>query len=153
MQDARTHTNESFMFLKNSPDFLFTILNSINSSILLLDKDLRIKAFNDSLRTMFSRYSHEDVIYMRCGEAIGCAYQIEEQKDCGKTSHCKDCPIRLAAIRAYMEEEEITNVRIVRPFFNKHKIKENKTLLFSTRVFFYKQEKYVIVILDDITGI
>ena len=74
MSTDLTLTNVSFGFLKGSGDFLNIILNNINSCILLLDKDLKLKAFNDSLKTVFSNKKDEDLLYRRCGEAIGCAY-------------------------------------------------------------------------------
>ncbi len=51
---------------------------------------------------MFPKNKDKDLIYIRCGEAIGCAYQVEEQKDCGKTSKCRNCELRLSAISTYL---------------------------------------------------
>jgi hypothetical protein len=78
MSSDLTMTNESFNFLSNSSDFLNIILNNINSCVLLLDKELKLRAYNDSLKTIFSNKKDEDLLYIKCGEAIGCAYQIEE---------------------------------------------------------------------------
>jgi nitrogen fixation/metabolism regulation signal transduction histidine kinase len=144
-------TNVSFGFLRNSSDFLNIILNNINSCVLLLDKQIRLRAFNDALKTIFSNKKDEDLQYMRCGEAIGCAYQIEEQKDCGKTSKCCDCELRIAAISSYMDNEIIYKDHITRPFFNYSKKKVDKHLQFSTRLFPFENEKYIIMIIEDIT--
>lgn len=146
-----TSTNVTFGFLKNSGDFTNMILNNINSCVLLLDKDMRLRAFNDAMRTIFSNKQGEDLLYMRCGEAIGCAYQVEEQKDCGTTSRCLQCDLRLAGLKSYLNNEIIYKEHIVRPFFNQYQRKVEKHLQFSTRLFVYRREKYIVMIVEDIT--
>jgi hypothetical protein len=144
-------TNESFSFLKNSGAFLNIIVNNINSCILLLDRDMKLRAFNDALKTIFSNKKNEDLMYMRCGEAIGCAHQIEEQKECGNTSQCCDCDLRLAALNSYMDNKTIYKNHVEKPFFTYDHTKVNKHLQFSTRLFIFDQEKYIIMIVEDIS--
>jgi len=151
MKSDLSLTNVSFSFLRNSSDFLTIILNNINSCVLLLDKDVRLQAFNDSLKTIFSNKKDEDLLYKRCGEAIGCAYQIEEQKDCGETSKCCYCELRIAALTSYMNNETIYKDHISKPFINSNNQKVDKHLQFSTRLFHFEKEKYIIMIIEDIT--
>jgi hypothetical protein len=151
MATELTSTNVSFNFLKTSSDFLNIIMNNINSCILLLDKDMRLRAFNDSLKTIFSNKQDEDLLYQRCGEAIGCAYQLEEKTECGQTTRCIGCDLRIAGLKSYMDNEVICKDHIVRPFFNKFNRKVDKHLQFSTRLFVYRREKYIIMIIEDIT--
>jgi hypothetical protein len=151
MRSDLTMTNESFSFLRKSSDFLNVVLNNINSCVLLLDRRVRLKAFNDSLKTIFSNKQNENLLYVRCGEAIGCAYQIEEQKDCGKTSQCCNCELRISALTSYMNDEIIYKDHIIKPFFTKDNIKVNKHLQFSTRLFHLKKEKYIIMVIEDIS--
>lgn len=151
MKSELTLTNESFSFLNSSNDFLNMILNNINSCILLLDKEVKLRAFNDSLKTIFSNKKDEDLLYMKCGEAIGCAYQIEEQKNCGETSKCCNCELRISALTSYMNNEIIFKNHITKPFFTNNNQKIDKHLQFSTRLFNFKREKYIIMIIDDIS--
>jgi len=151
MKSDLTSTNVSFCFLRNSSDFLNIILNNINSCILLLDKQVRLVAFNDALKTIFSNKKDEDLLYKKCGEAIGCAYQIKEQKQCGETSKCCDCELRIAALTSYMNNEIIYKNHISKPFFDHNNQIVDKHLQFSTRLFLYKNEKYIIMIIEDIT--
>jgi sigma-B regulation protein RsbU (phosphoserine phosphatase) len=152
MQTFRTMANHSFEMLANSKDFLSIVLNNINSCVLLLDRQLRLQAFNNALRTIFPHNSTEDIHYMRCGEAIGCAYQIEESKDCGKTSKCSTCELRLAGMESYLNNTEIFREHIVRPFFDQNKERVMKTLQFSTRGFHFQHERYIIMIIEDISA-
>ena len=151
MNEDIAFTNESFNFLKGSSDFLNLVLNNVNSCVLLLDKDVRLRAFNDSLKTIFSNKKDEGLLYKRCGEAIGCAYQIEEQKDCGKTSRCCDCELRSSALTSYLTNETIYKHHIARPFFDYNNQKVDKHLQFSTRIFNFRKEKYILIIIEDIT--
>lgn len=146
-----TLTNESFSFLSHSSDFLNILINNINSCILLLDKDVRLRAYNDPLKTIFSNRKHENLLYTRCGEAIGCAYQIEEKMECGKTSKCNDCELRVAALTSYMKDEAIYKDHIVKPFFTHGNNKIDKHLQFSTRLFHFQHEKYIIMIIEDVS--
>jgi sigma-B regulation protein RsbU (phosphoserine phosphatase) len=118
---------------------------------LLLDKDVRLTAFNDSLKTIFSNRKDEDLSYKKCGEAIGCAYQIEEQKSCGDTSKCNNCELRIAALATYLNDESIYKDHIVKPFFDFNNKKADKHLQFSTRIFNFDGDKYVVMLIDDIT--
>lgn len=57
-----SNTNTTFDFLKHDSGFLNTILNSLNSCVLLLDKNMELQAFNNSLKTVFSNKKDEDLL-------------------------------------------------------------------------------------------
>ena len=80
MKPKLSMTNESFNFLRGSGEFMNIILNNINVCVLLMDNDMKLIAFNDSLKTIFSNKKDEDLLYIKCGEAIGCAYQVGQIK-------------------------------------------------------------------------
>ncbi len=151
MQESIANTNVSFEMLHGSGDFLNIVLNNITSCVLLLNKDMKLHAFNDSLRTIFSNRKDEDLRFIKCGEAIGCAYQIEEHLECGNTSKCCSCELRIAALHSYTKNVAIYKEHITKPFFNYEGIKEDKHLQFSTRLFPFKKEKYIIMIIEDIS--
>jgi sigma-B regulation protein RsbU (phosphoserine phosphatase) len=153
MAFQKTAANTSFDSLAGSTEFLNIVLNNINSCILMLDSRMRLQAFNNVFRTIFTNKENEDLMYRNCGEAIGCAHQINEAKECGETTHCNNCELRLAAFDSYLNNKTIYKEKITRPFMNKNFEKENKDLQFSTRLFVYKGEKYIIMIIEDITNI
>nr|WP_321354832.1 hypothetical protein [uncultured Draconibacterium sp.] len=131
--------NHSFDMLAESGEFMSLVLDNITSCVLLLDKDMRLQAFTSALKTIFSNKTKEDLLYMLCGEAIGCAYQIEEAKDCGKTSKCCTSKLRLAAFYSYLNNTVVYKQHIKRPFFNKNGEREMKDLQFSTRQFYFRK--------------
>lgn len=151
MKTDLTHTNERFSILSESSEFLNLILNNINSCIMLLDKDLKLRAYNNPLLSIFSNKKDESLLFRKCGDVIGCAYQIEEEKLCGNTSMCRTCELRISALKSYANDEAIFNKKITKPFFNYEGEKIDKHLQFSTRLFTYQKEKYIILILEDIT--
>lgn len=145
-------TNVSFNFLSKSSDFLNLILNNITSCVLLMNNKMELQAYNDSLMTIFSNSENEHKLYDKCGEVIGCAYSIEENKDCGETSYCNTCDLRLSALESYTNNNSIYKEKFLRPFYTKNGKKEMKQLQFSTRLFVFDNEKYIIMIVDDKTS-
>lgn len=144
-------TNTSFSYLSNSSDFLNIILSNISSCVLLLNNRMELQAYNDALKTIFSNREDEDLLYVRCGEAIGCAYSIEEETECGTTSKCDSCELRVSALESYVCGKNIYKDHIFRPFFDRNNNKVDKHLQFSTRLFQFEKEKYIIMIIDDIS--
>ena len=145
--------NTSFNYLRGSPDFLNKVLNSISSAVLLLDKDMRLQAFNDALRTMFSSAPEEYLLYQKCGNAIGCANPIEQQQECGEADQCCNCELRKAAILTYCEGVEFYKNRLQREFLRRDGTKVRKYLQFSTRRVRFNQDPYVLLIIEDLTDL
>jgi len=150
MTTITTHTNVSFNFLKGSSDFLNLILNNINSCVLFLNSHMELIAFNDAIKVMFPMSNNCNLKYKRCGEAIGCAHQIEEQKDCGKTSKCRDCELRKSAMDAYLENRTTYKKRILRPFYTEQNIKVNKLLQYTSKLFSFEGDKYILLLIESV---
>lgn len=153
MESELTHTNERFSILKESYEFLNIVLDNISECVLLLDKNLILRAFNDPIKTIFTNKKNENLLYKRCGEAIGCAYQIEEERECGHTSKCHSCELRIAALTSYSTKKTIHREHICKPFFNEKNEKIDKHLQFSTRLFNHDKETYIIMIIEDLSHI
>ena len=143
--------NISFDFLKESAEFMDLVLSNITSCVLLLDNKMEIQSFNDPMKTIFSNKANEDILYQKCGNAIGCAYAVEEKKECGKTTQCKSCDIRIAALESYSSKTPIFKEHISREFFTTTSKKEMKHLQFSARNFKFEKGNYVMLIIEDIT--
>jgi len=146
-----TSTNHRFDILRRSGDFMYIVLENISSCVLLLNRDMELQSFNNAMKTIFSNKPDEDLLYRPCGEAIGCAYQVEEAKECGKTSRCQFCELRLAALESYLHDKVIFKEHIERPFYNTDSEKVNKHLQFSTRLFRFDNERFIILIIEDIS--
>lgn len=149
--DHVSSENTTFRFLRGSPDFLHALLDNSSACILLLDSNMRLQAFNDAFRTIFSNKPDEHLLYKRCGEAIGCANHVEEGKDCGETSKCCDCELRKAALMAYAENLTIFKKRISREFYRVDDRKELRHLQFSVRSIRFQSTRYVFLLIEDVS--
>ena len=143
--------NISFDFLRESKDFLNILINRISCSVLLLNKDMELQAFNDPVKTMFINKPDEDLLYVRCGEAIGCAYSVDEIKNCGETSKCSSCELRVKALESYIEHKPIYREKFSREFYKIDGNKDLKHLQFSVLPFYFNKDYLITVIVEDIT--
>jgi len=151
MKNKLSMTNVSFDYLSKSTDFLNLIIHNISSCVLLLNKDMMLQAYNEPLKTIFSNKPHEDILYKKCGNVIGCVSAVEEGKECGSTSQCHTCLLRESALKTYIDGTVVYNEEISREFYTTEQKKELKHLQFSTRLFYYEQDRYIILIINDIT--
>ncbi|HEX3007504.1 MAG TPA: hypothetical protein VHO90_07805 [Bacteroidales bacterium] len=151
MRKEISSSNISFRILKESKGFLQLIIDDLSSCILILDREMRLYAFNNPIKTIFSNKPDEHLLYLRCGNAIGCAFAVEEIKECGSTSRCAFCELREKALLAYVNRDNVYKGRIKREFYKTDFDKALKHLQFSTRSFYFENEYYLFVIIDDIT--
>jgi len=77
---------------------------------------------------------------------------VEESTQCGTTSHCNSCELRLAALESYIDDRVVFKEKVKRPFFKNDGQRIEKMLQFSTRLFIYNNEKFIIMIIDDVTN-
>jgi len=137
--------------LKESKDFLRTVIENITSALFIVDKEIRVRSFNDSFKALFYR-QEDQVIGKLCGNAIGCVYTVAENKDCGTTSHCTNCSLRSSLLRAFAEKIPTYREKLVREFdINGELI--NKYFLYSTKYVDYRNEEMILIVVDDITEI
>ncbi|WP_075589707.1 hypothetical protein [Labilibacter marinus] len=150
MENLTTSTNVSFSFLKGSSEFLNIILDNINSCVLLLNNKMELVSFNDAIKTLFPLSRQSDLKFIKCGEAIGCAHQVDEQTECGSTTKCRDCELRISALSSYINDSVTQFKKIERPFYNESGEKINIKLQYSTRLFPFETEKYIIMVLESL---
>lgn len=135
--------------LRESTEFLNTLLSNINSAIFILDKKIRVHDFNDSFMNLF-RNEEKELIGQLCGNAIGCYYQVETGKDCGQTPHCGNCTLRASLLEALTKKVPSTKQMLVREFYLQDK-KIKKYFQYTTRYIQYASEEMILIILDDIS--
>ena len=135
--------------LKESNEFLNLLMDNITSAVFLVDKDVRLQQFNDSFKKLFSK-AEVDLINQLCGNAIGCAYTVDESQLCGQTSNCGKCGLRDSLFRAFAEKAPTFKVKLHRDFYIGG-LRVNKHFLFSSMYLSYRNEEMILVIVDDVT--
>lgn len=151
MKEEFSSNNEAFSYLKNDPDFLNALINDAGSCILILNKDMELRAFNDPMRNLFINEKDEDILYERCGDALGCAFTVDEMKKCGETSKCKTCQLRKDAIFSYINKEPVYYTSISREFYKKDSTKVTRHLRYSIRTLKVNRKYYIMMLLNDVT--
>jgi signal transduction histidine kinase len=136
--------------LKDSISFLTLILESINSAVFIVDKNLKITNVNNVFFSIFNVDSKKDVIGELFGNAIDCLNLEDNKFKCGETPYCNDCDIRNAINKAIRKKEEINRKTIEK------EIKVDKDIIkkyfqFTIKHLNYSGNEMAIIIIDDIT--
>lgn len=135
--------------LKESKDFLNSVLNSITTGVLLIDKEMLIYSFNESGRAIFSdtKGNIKDNLF---GDALKCKSSLTEDVQCGKGKICYDCVFRNSILKTFTQQAIINKKKFeVEIFVNVAYVK--KIFEFSTKNIVYNGEPLILVIIDDIT--
>lgn len=135
--------------LKESNEFLNILLDNITSAIFIVDKDCKIKSFNDSFSTLF--YKNEDLLLGQlCGNALGCEHVAQTNQDCGTTEHCDSCSLRTSLLQTIIKKVPVHRAILPRKFLiNKELIQ--KYFQYTTKLVHYNEEEMILVIMNDIT--
>ena len=128
--------------------FLKTLFEAIPCSVLVVDKDRRVKAVNDALRQGFGIVEAE-VLDKRGGDVLRCIHAHTSPKGCGYSDECENCMVRNTAIEA------ISGKSPQRLYAEAELEVEGKPasfkLMVSAAPFDYKGERLAVVLLEDIT--
>lgn len=135
--------------LKESNDFLNLLLENITSAVFIVDNNIKIRKINDSFKALF--HKKEDLVLgTRCGNAINCVYTVDENAECGETTHCGQCILRHSLIKTFVQKVPTFREKLVRDFYIDGK-KIVKYFQFTAKYVTYNGQEMSVVILDDIT--
>jgi len=135
--------------LKDSTSLLNLVLENIDSAVFLTNAEVKLQDFNTTTEKLFSKAEHE-LLNKRCGNAIGCAFAVEEKVLCGEASHCPNCEIRNSILRALENNEPTHKARLKRTFYISDSPVE-KYFQFSVRRIQCGEEFLIMVVFEDLT--
>lgn len=135
--------------LRESNEFLNILLENIPSLVLLADSEMRVREVNDASRVLFG-LSREDLLGKRCGNALHCVFAESEDKLCGETSNCSQCPLRQSALATMLKKVPTDREKLIHTFFVQGR-PEERHFEFSTRYVRYQGQELVLLILYDVT--
>ncbi len=87
-----------------------------------------------------------------CGNAIGCIFQVEENRECGETSKCLDCRLRNDIVRSFAEKVPVYKDTLERRFVIQGEVVQ-KYFVFTTKYLTWNGEEFVLIVFDDVTEI
>lgn len=141
----------NFGDLRESNDFLNAMIDNITSAIFIVDRDVKIRSFNNPFQALFQKVE-DKILGERCGNVIGCAFAVDQSKDCGETKNCNECELRGSILRSFLEKIPTYREKIVRDFYIEGR-KISKHFQFSTKYIQWSHETMVLIIVDDITAL
>ncbi len=134
--------------LLNEEGFLKSLFESIPCGVLIVDRDRRVHAMNDTIEKM-SGISQDRAFNRRGGEILNCVHASKSPEGCGFSNECRDCQIRKTALDA-IAGRKINRTMAKAQLCINGKSRELKFLI-SAAPFDHDHERLAIVILEDIT--
>lgn len=131
-------------------DYFKVVFDNLPTSLFVVNCDFKILNLNPAAKELFGIAS--DVILQRlCGQIVHCLHAIESEGGCGSTAFCPDCVIRNAV-------ESSCKGEFVKKSKYKMKIQQGNDvsdvwMIVSTSPLNYKDEKFVLLAIEDITEI
>ncbi|WP_282015538.1 sensor histidine kinase [Marinifilum flexuosum] len=135
--------------LKESNEFLNILFDNITSALFIVDQSAKIENVNDSFSILFQK-REDQIVGELCGNALGCVFAIEEEKDCGTTSFCSKCKLRKDILKTMSEKVPTYRNKLSRDFYTSQ-TKDSKHFLYSTKFIQFHGKKYTLIIVDDHT--
>jgi signal transduction histidine kinase len=133
--------------LKESNDFLNKVFDHITSAIFIVDKDVKVQAFNVSSKNVFMA---EEMMGKHFGNAINCFFPLSEGTICGEASHCSSCVIRKSMLETFLKKVPAYKEKLTRQFLVNDQVIV-KNLLYTTEYINFHGEEMVLVLIDDVT--
>ena len=137
---------DQFLNLLSFKDFLF---DNLSAAIFVVDKDLKVQKVNNAYKALFHK-EERDVLNTLCGNSIGCAFAVEEDKPCGQTSECGQCSLRSCLIRCFSEADKVQSTYISRKFYVDGKA-FFKYFRIKVKMVKFHEEVMAIIMVDDVT--
>ena len=135
--------------LKESNEFLNSLIDNINSAVFIVDKSFKIQEFNQALHMLFGK-SPEKMMDELCGNAMGCAFSVNENHPCGTTSHCSQCVLRNSVVQAFTKKVPTHKNKLVRDFYIEG-VPTLKHFEYTTKYITFNGQEMILIIVDDIT--
>jgi len=134
--------------LLNQDGFLKNMFEAIPCGVLIVDRDRRIRAVNNTIEQTFGA-TKADVINRRGGDIFKCINASKTPEGCGFAEECRDCQVRKTALEAIAGKKLRRNKGNLHIYINGRA--SNMEFLISAAPFDHDGERLAIIILEDIT--
>jgi len=135
--------------LERKQNNLETIFDAAPGGMLLVDENMIVTRTNDTIKQLVHR-EYLQIINRQIGSALGCINSTRNEKGCGYSSICSECPLRKTIISVLDSGEPIHDIEI-HPTLNIDEKKTTPWLRVSAKPVIIDGRKHVVVVIDDIT--
>lgn len=133
--------------LKESKEFLNSVIDHVNALIFVVDQNLKIKRFNDAFQ-MYA-YGKDQRIYEEYfGNVISCENVVVQQQDCTTTERCDMCIFRQSMVEA-LKGKTVKNKASRMLYRDGKEVKRH--FQFTAKPIEYLGEGMGLLIIDDVT--
>ncbi len=91
----------------NSSPVMSGLLETVSGLLAVLDENRQILAINDAFMKMLGIKNIDEVLGIRPGEALQCAYAHDEPAGCGTTKFCSSCGAAIAIVVSLTEDKSV----------------------------------------------
>jgi nitrogen fixation/metabolism regulation signal transduction histidine kinase len=128
--------------------FFEAVIDAVPSPLFVVDEEVRVYAYNRAAVPLFAEDPGK-ILRMGCGDALYCIHSAETPQGCGGGEACKKCVIRLSVGKSCGGQS------VVREKTEMQLIRENRAekvqMFITTAPLHYKDQSYVLVVLEDIS--
>ena len=128
---------------------LEAIFDAVPIGMLLVDENMIIKRVNDAIRQIAGR-EYLQIINQQVGDALGCINSTYNEKGCGYSPACAECPLR-KAIKSVLDSGRPVHELKIRPTLKVDNKEITLWLCINAEPAATDGRKNVVVAIDDIT--
>jgi PAS domain-containing protein len=129
-------------------DYLRAVLDAVPLPIFVVNQELCIVDTNEAAGPLLERVPRCSK-RTRAGEVLYCFYARISPEGCGKTSFCRNCTVRNSVLRSFEGGEVIR--RRTKVVFENDSPASQKHYLVTTAPFDYRNERFVLLTLEDVS--
>lgn len=132
-------------------ELLNTVVQNISSALFIINQNFEIQQFNKAFLEMF-HLTKAETHQQLTGNALGCAFMVENEQNCGTATGCEVCSLRNNILGLFLHKIPVYKKKLIRHFYIAGK-KTLKFLQYTAKTIDYEKEEMILVIVNDITQI
>lgn len=133
-----------------TPDMFEAIFDSIPLPIFVVDRDVRIHAYNVAATPLLAAEGSA-ILRRRGGEVLNCLHSHDVPEGCGRAPFCKDCVIR-NSVNLALKGDKVVRQRHKLELVREGHIQKVYALITASSILF-QGNHFVLLVIEDINEI
>ncbi|MEI8346524.1 MAG: PAS domain-containing protein [Pseudomonadota bacterium] len=132
-------------------DYFRSIVDAYPTPVFIVNNDVGIIDYNLAASKLLGP-DKESLLLKRGGDILNCVHSKESTEGCGRAEFCKNCVIRNSVNKTF-ENQTVSREKTKFEFFDKNKKINELHFWVTASPFHYKDKKFALLVLEDITEI